>query len=138
MLLNPVVRNFKVTLIQHLQAPLSPPPGLSRRNPDETTGNLRPAARDRVIGGVTEMGRSEQARNAGEGKQRPRQKDRLVLEIVTPREPRTANGRHSSICSVGDLGTTVSGRVVGRIGLEEARPSRHLIDRREVSDYDCG
>jgi hypothetical protein len=57
MLLNPFVRNFKVTLIQHLWAPLSPLLGLSPRNPNDTTENLGDGPRDRVTGGVTAIGR---------------------------------------------------------------------------------
>jgi hypothetical protein len=53
MLLNPLVRNFKVTLIQHLWAPLSPAPGLSPGNRWETTENPGDGPRDRVIRGVT-------------------------------------------------------------------------------------
>lgn len=56
-----------------------------------------------MIGAVTEIGRSEQARSAREGKQTPCRNDKLVLEIVNPREPRTANGSYSSISPVGNL-----------------------------------
>lgn len=99
---DPLIGNLKFTLVQHHSFPLSPPPGLSPQNPDETTGNLCRAAGDRERREVTEIRRSEPARNAGWRRRGQSENYRLVLESVSPRELQTPNESYSSICFIGE------------------------------------